>query len=92
MRSALITSIAFMLPVTTWAATPNTVLLDVQHMTCALCPITVKKALRQVPGVTDARVDMDKKTVSVTFDADKASVATLVKATTHAGFPASEHR
>ena len=92
MRPALLATLAFLLPVMASAAPPKTAVLDVQNMTCSLCPITVKKALRQVPGVTDAKVDMDKKTVSVTFDADQATVATLVKATTHAGFPASEHR
>ena len=39
--------------------------IDVQNMTCAVCPITVKKALERVSGVTDAKVDFDKKTASV---------------------------
>jgi hypothetical protein len=38
-------------------------------MTCAVCPITVKKALERVPGVTDAKVDFDKKTASMSADA-----------------------
>jgi len=42
-------------------------------MSCAVCPITVKKALDKVPGVTSAKVDFDKKTASVTFDPDKAN-------------------
>lgn len=92
MRPALLATLVSLLPVMASAAPPKTAVLDVQNMTCSLCPITVKKALRQVPGVTDAKVDMDKKTVSVTFDGDQATVATLVKATTHAGFPSSEHR
>ena len=39
-------------------------------MTCAVCPITVKKALEKVPGVTNAKVDFDKETASVTLDPD----------------------
>ena len=61
-------------------------------MTCDLCPITVKKALGKVSGVADAKVDLSKKTATVTFDPDKANVATLVKATTEAGFPSKVHQ
>ena len=49
------------LPFSLLAGTLQTVTLDVQNMTCAVCPITVKKALFRVPGVTDAKVDFDKK-------------------------------
>jgi len=35
-----------------WAAT-QTVTLSVPGMTCAACPITVKKALSRVPGVSN---------------------------------------
>jgi mercuric ion binding protein len=55
------------------------------------CPITVKKALEKVSGVTSATVDFDKKTASVTFDPDKASPARLVKATSDAGHPSTVH-
>ena len=67
------------------------VTLDVKNMTCAVCPITVKKALEKVSGVTNATVDFDKKTASVTFDPDKASPATLAKATWDAGYPSTVH-
>lgn len=70
----------------------HTVVLDVQHMTCALCPITVKKSLEQVPGVTEARIDLDKKTATVKFDPDRTSSAALTKATTDAGYPSTVHK
>ena len=42
-----------------WAAT-KTVTLSVPSMTCATCPITVKKALTKVEGVIEAsRVEID---------------------------------
>jgi mercuric ion binding protein len=44
-----------------------------------------------VPGVTDAKVDFDKKTASISFDPDKASTDTLTKATADAGYPSSVH-
>jgi len=79
-------------PLVAFAAKPQAVVLDVQNMTCELCPITVKQALKKVPGVADAKIDLTTKTATVTFDADKASVASLVNATTNAGFPSSPHQ
>jgi mercuric ion binding protein len=81
----------FALPFSLFAGTLQTVTLDVQNMTCAVCPITVKKALERVRGVTDAKVDFDKKTASISFDPDKASPDTLTKATADAGYPSSVH-
>jgi mercuric ion binding protein len=78
-------------PFTLFAGTLQTVTLDVKNMTCAVCPITVKKSLEKVPGVTSAVVDFDKKTASVTFDPNKASPATLAKATLDAGYPSAVH-
>ena len=49
---ALILPIA-LLAAPAWAA-PRTVKLAVPGMTCATCPITVKKALQKVDGVIDA--------------------------------------
>ena len=73
------------------AADLQTVVLDVQNMTCELCPITVKKALDKVPGVTASKIDFAKKTATVTFDPDRANVGALVKATTNAGYPSAAH-
>jgi mercuric ion binding protein len=76
-------------PLSLLAGTLQTVTLEVKNMTCAVCPITVKKALERVPGVTEGKVDFDKKTASVSFDPDKASPAELTKATGDAGYPSS---
>ena len=90
MRKILI-SVVLALPMTALAAPPKTAVLDVQKLTCSLCSITVEKALQKVAGVVAARVDMDKKTATVTFDPDKTGPAALVKATTDAGFPSKPH-
>ena len=74
------------------AANPQTVMLDVQKMTCELCPITVKMALGKVPGVAETKIDLVTKTATVKFDPDKAGVAALIKATTDAGFPSTAHQ
>ena len=91
MRNLLI-AILLATPFAALAAEPQTVVLDVQNMTCSACPITVKKALDKVPGVAAIKVDLDKKTATVKFDPDRANVATLVKATTDAGYPSSAHK
>jgi mercuric ion binding protein len=78
-------------PLGVLAAEPQTVVLDVQNMTCELCPITVKKALDKVPGVTASKIDLAKKTAIVKFDPDRVNVAALVKATTNAGYPSTAH-
>ena len=91
MRNLLIAAL-LAVPFAALAANPETIVLDVQNMTCSLCPITVKKALQKVPGVTDAKIDFAAKTATVKFDPDKASPAVLVKATTDAGYPATLHK
>jgi periplasmic mercuric ion binding protein len=87
-RFALLTAFAAF-PLSLFAGTLQTVTLEVKNMTCAVCPITVKKALERVPGVTDVKVDFDKKTASVSFDPVKANLAELTKATADAGYPSS---
>jgi periplasmic mercuric ion binding protein len=86
----MVASLLLGLPIATFAATPQTVVLDVQNMT-SLCSVTVRKALEKVPGVIDAKVDYDHKTAIVKYDPEKASVAAIVKATTNAGFPSTLH-
>jgi len=72
-----------------WAAT-KTVTLSVSNMTCAVCPITVKRALSSVAGVTTAEVSFEKQEAVVTFDDAKTSVEALTKATGNAGYPSTQ--
>ncbi len=74
-----------------WAS-PQTVTLNVSGMTCPACPITVKKALEKVPGVTKIEVRFEKKQVLVTFDDAKTNTDALVKATTNAGYPSQPEK
>lgn len=87
----LLLAASFAVPLTVLAAEPQTVVLDVQNMTCELCPITVKKALDKVPGVAATKIDLAKRTATVKFDPERANVAALVKATTNAGYPSTAH-
>ena len=67
----------------------QSVILDMQNMTCAMCKITIKKALQGVEGVQKVSVDGDTKIADVTFDPQKTSIEALIKATTNAGYPAT---
>ena len=84
--AAAVVSVLTILCTSAWAAS-KTVTLSVPGMTCAACPITIKKALTDVDGVTDAEVSFDTKEAVVTFDDAKTDVSTLIEATTDAGYP-----
>lgn len=73
-----------------WAVT-QTVTLSVPGMTCASCPITVKKALNKVEGVESIEVNLEKKETVVTFDDAKTQVEALLEAIKNAGYPSSVH-
>lgn len=73
----------------TAGAKPQTVTLDLPTMNCAMCPITVKKALNKVDGVSRADVSYEKKEAVVTFDDARTNAGALVKATTNAGYPST---
>ena len=89
MRRLLLAATLALSPFAALAGAPRTITLDVKNMTCAVCPITVRKALEKAPGVQSVKVDLGAKTATVTFDPDKADAAALIKATTEAGYPAS---
>ena len=60
----------------------NTVDLKVEGMTCASCVARVEKALRRVPGVTDASVNLatETATVSASQPVAHAAIAAIRKA------------
>ncbi|GAC1438723.1 MAG: mercury resistance system periplasmic binding protein MerP [Terriglobales bacterium] len=82
---------AIVLGAPAWAS-PMTVTLNVPGMTCPVCPITVKKALEKVQGVSKVDVRFEKKQVLVTFDDAKTNTETLVEATKNAGFPSQPEK
>jgi mercuric ion binding protein len=70
-------------------AASRTVTLAVKNMTCAVCPLTVKKALEHVSGVQKVMVDYASKTATVEFDDATATPDQLTEATKNAGYPSS---
>ncbi len=87
-RTSIAFAVAVALTGSAWVA-PKTVALNVPGMTCPTCPITVKKALNRVPGVSKIDIDLSKKEAIITFDDSKTSTQALVAATTNAGYPST---
>ena len=84
-------TLATVFSVPAWAAT-KTVTLSVPGMTCAACPVTVKKALSKVDGVEKVVVSYEKKEAIVTYEDAKTNVEALTKATENAGYPSTAKR
>ena len=89
MKRLLVTLAAFVsISAPAWSA-PKTVTLSVPEMTCAACPITVKKALTKVDGVQKVEVSYEKLAAVVTFDDTRTTAEALTKATENAGYPST---
>ena len=90
-RIAMLFSLIAIFSASAWAAT-QTVVLSVSKMTCAACPITVKKALNKVAGVEKVEVSFEKREATVTFDDTKTTPEALTNATKDAGYPSTIKR
>lgn len=58
----------------------------VQGMSCSHCQTAVSKALKGLPGVSEAMVDLDKQQATVTFDPAKVTTQQMAKAVADAGY------
>ncbi len=87
-KLAIAVTFAVALNAPAYAAT-KTINLLVSGMTCAACPITVKKALGKVEGVGAIEVNYETKEAIVTYDDTKTNVEALTKATEGAGYPSA---
>ena len=63
---------------------------SISNMTCPLCPITVKSAISQVPGVISVEVNRDLAQAKVSYDDTQATADAIAAASTNAGYPATE--
>ncbi|MDZ3836187.1 MAG: heavy-metal-associated domain-containing protein [Rhodospirillales bacterium] len=73
----------------TQVAAAQSATFAVENMTCALCPVTVKKAMENVNGVQSVRIDFDARTATVVFDPAVTSIEAIAAASTDAGYPAA---
>ncbi len=75
-------------PARAQAPATATVVLHVDGMHCATCPLTVRTALRRLDGVSDATVSTEAKTARVTYDPARVTPERMARAVTDAGYPA----
>lgn len=69
----------------------ETRVLGIEGMTCDHCARSLTKALKQVSGVKDARVDRAGARAEVTFDSTKTDLPAIHEAILRSGFkPARE--
>ena len=64
------------------------VTLKVDGMTCNMCPLTIKTALRKLDGVVDAEVSFKDKEAKVVYEEGEVTVDEIVKTIENAGFKA----
>lgn len=64
----------------------KTLLFDVKGMTCGNCVDHVTKAVREIPGVRDVKVDLATNSAKVEGDVDER---TIVDAIEEEGYEAS---
>ena len=70
----------------------KSITLDVENMTCRMCPVTVRKALKKIDGVINVEAKYEGNGVGwaqVTYDPVRVNLETLTKVTTQAGYPST---
>ena len=68
-------------------AAEQTIVLDVDNMTCVSCPYQVRKSLERVDGVISAEATLETGKAVVVYEDSLTTVAALTEATTNAGYP-----
>jgi len=67
---------------TTWSR----VTFQIPDMDCPACAVALSASLHKVPGVADAKLDVDGRKAVVTYDSGAQSVAVIEKVISDAGF------
>jgi periplasmic mercuric ion binding protein len=61
------------------------VTLTIDGMTCSMCPLTIKTALKKLDGVTNVDVSYSDKVAKVAYEDDKITIEDIVKTIENAG-------
>jgi len=64
----------------------KTIVLGVEGMTCGHCVMRVTKALTELKGVKDAKVELEAKKATVNYDPSKVDEKALIGAVVGAGY------
>lgn len=65
------------------------VMLSVPDMSCPMCPITVRRALKGIDGVHEAEADLESRQARAVFDPARTDPEVLIAAIENAGFSAT---
>jgi mercuric ion binding protein len=91
-RAGILAAFGLMVAPLAAQAGEATVVLDVHHAYCQLCPSIVKKTLEHVNGVTNVTVgEADANgnmLATIKYDDGQGSAEAMIKATTDHGYPA----
>lgn len=68
--------------------TTQKVTFKVNGMTCKICPLTIKTALKRLDGVVNTEVSYEDKKATVVYEEDKVSEIDMVEVIKKAGFEA----
>ncbi|MCL4284697.1 MAG: heavy-metal-associated domain-containing protein [Fimbriimonadaceae bacterium] len=68
----------------------TTLVFSVEGMDCEACAAPIKAGVERVPGVTTARVDLEKKRLAVIVAKPRPQAAAILAAVEKAGFKAQE--
>lgn len=61
---------------------------EVQGMTCATCPLTVKATVKKLKGIREVKASLEEKNTVVDFDSQKINATEIKKAIDGTGYKA----
>jgi copper chaperone len=64
----------------------KTIKLSVSGMTCGHCAMHVENALKDLAGVSSAKVDLKEKSAEVTYDESSVDTNKMAEAVAEAGY------
>ncbi len=67
----------------------ESVVLNLEGMTCASCAMRIEKGLKKVPGVTDASVNLASERATVVYDPQQTGLAQMVQKVEAVGYKAT---
>ncbi len=68
----------------------KTIIVNLNSMQCNMCVEKITKAINTVEGVSKVKINLDKKTATVTFNSDKTNKEEIENAITSAGYDAND--
>jgi copper chaperone CopZ len=67
----------------------DTTVITVPTVVCSSCVRTITKALKNVDGVKSTKIDLEKKTATVSYVSTKTTLSKIEKAIANAGYDAN---